>query len=351
MISCKSTTSSFVTRGKVRPSVERLEERLALSGTPLDLTTRGSAGMINDAIFRQYDARPTGTGVINSFVRLQAAGAKATVEQGYNTDARPLQFDENKSPQFTRSLHLGDVPLVNIGGVPYREFLLDINQKSSQPLLSLDELRLYVSDSASLTGYNAAAKTLGGLAPVYDLDAGGDNWVKLDYRLNSGSGAGDMLFYVPDRLFGASGSAANVYLYSKFGVNLAGNAGFEEWAAGKSLLTPANGGISGTIYHDANENGVRDEGEEAMPDVTVFLDVNGNGQFDSGDIYTTTDANGQYAFSSLPTGQFTSYTVGVVPPNDTWYTTTNDFVTVSLILDGQQATNVDFGINSSFTPA
>lgn len=334
-------------RSPACPRIEALEGRLALSAATLDLTTRGSAGMINGAIFSQFDARPTGTGVIDSFVRLQTANAKGTVQQGHNTDRRPLQFDENKSPQFTRSLTLGEVPLVNFGGVLYREFLLDINQKSSQPYLSLDELRLYVGDAGNPGYYDAATGKLGVLSPVYDMDAGVDNWVKLDYRLNAGSGAGDMLLYVPDSLFGASGSAANIYLYSKFGVNYAGNAGFEEWAAGKSLLTPANGGISGTIYNDVNNNSARDSGEVGLGDVTVYLDVNNNGSFDAGDVYTTTNQFGQYAFTSLPTGQFATYTVRVLPSDSSWEVTSPDAVTVSLLQKNQQATNVDFGLSQN----
>src|SRR5262245_57271593 len=74
-----------------RLGLEALEDRLVPSGTPtVDLTTRGSFGSINGADFLQFDPKPTGTGVINSFVRLQTSNAKASVEQGYNTSARPL---------------------------------------------------------------------------------------------------------------------------------------------------------------------------------------------------------------------------------------------------------------------
>src|SRR5262245_21293305 len=124
--------------------LDALEDRLALS--TVDLTAAGANGAINGALFQQCDAQPTGTGYIRSFVRVQGANAGASVEHGYNTDARPLQFDENNSPQFTRSLRLGDVPLTSNGGTLYREFLLDINQKSSAPLLSLAELRIYVTN-------------------------------------------------------------------------------------------------------------------------------------------------------------------------------------------------------------
>jgi hypothetical protein len=72
---------------------------------------------------------------------------------------------------------------------------------------------------------------LTGSTLVYRLDAGGDNWIKLDAGLVApGSGQGDMLANIPNSLF--SGPGQYVYLYSKFGVNYANNAGFEEWAPG-----------------------------------------------------------------------------------------------------------------------
>src|SRR4051812_33005486 len=43
------------------PKLELLEDRLAPSAAPtVNLSTRGSIGEINDAIFRQVDAQPTG---------------------------------------------------------------------------------------------------------------------------------------------------------------------------------------------------------------------------------------------------------------------------------------------------
>src|SRR5262249_26536804 len=154
-----------------------------------DLTAAGAHNAFDGALIRQSAPQPTGTGVIHSFVRLQPGG-NVNVEQGYNTDARPLQFDENKSPTFTRSLQLGEAPIVVIDGVAYRGLLLDLNQKASSPRVSLDELRLYVSDSPTLKGYAPCTKHLGGVAPVLDLDADGDNPILLDARLSHGSGSG-----------------------------------------------------------------------------------------------------------------------------------------------------------------
>lgn len=271
----------------------------------LDLTTHGSSGVIEGAIFRQFDAQPTGTGFIDSFVRLQALGAGAQVEQGFNTDARPLQFDENKSPQFTRSLKLSDIPEVNIGGVLYREFLLDINQKASQPYLSLEALRLYVGTAGNLTGMNSAGQ-LAGLSAVFDLDNSADHWLKLNARLNQGSGKGDVLVYVPSSYFGTDPSAF-VYLYSRFGDHFMGDAGFEEWAVSKGPLTCTHGIISGRVT-DTFGTGLRD--------VVVYLDANNNGVLDGDEIYTVTDQDGNYQFENLGAGlgDFSVYHVHVIPP-------------------------------------
>jgi hypothetical protein len=122
----------------IRSTIEQLDERTLPSATVLDLTSHGAEVTNGSFIARQIDAQPTGTGYIDSFVRIQGAASGGGAEQGYNTTARPLQFDENKSPQFTRSLALGQVPVVMVDGVAYREFLLDINKKSSSPLLSVD---------------------------------------------------------------------------------------------------------------------------------------------------------------------------------------------------------------------
>jgi hypothetical protein len=315
----------------------RLECRDVPSATIVDLTTRGASGSVNGAVFRQADPQPTGSGNIDSFLRIQGAAAHGVVQQGYNTDARPLQFDENRSPTFTRGLRLADVPTVNLGGVLYREFLLDINQKGSQPLLSLDELKLYVGGSGNLRGYDAATGRLADLAAVYDLDFDGDSWVKLDYRLNSGSGSGDMLLYVPASAFAGG---AYVYLYSKFGGHYASNAGFQEWAVGQSPVMNT-GSISGIKFHDANQNGVRDADELTLSDWVIFLDANNNGVLDENEVYTITDGNGRYSFHELATGPGFTYFVREVQ-QDGWQQTTQNPQAI-VLMSGEDRDGVDFG--------
>src|SRR2546426_8851548 len=73
--------------------------------TVYSLTTAGSSATIGGALFETNQVQPTGSGLIHSFVRIQTNNA---IERGYNTDARPLQFDENNSATFTRSLPVAD---------------------------------------------------------------------------------------------------------------------------------------------------------------------------------------------------------------------------------------------------
>jgi len=191
----------------------------------LDLNTPGAWGTFDGAIFRQYSEGAGGSGNIDAFVRIQGKG----LQQGYNTDYRPVQFDENTSAIFTHSLLLSEVPTVSDNGTNYREFLLDINQ-DGQNLLSLDNLEIYLEADPSIGLYPDNFTTL-----VYDLDADEDNWIMLDYSLNAGSGAGDMLAYIPDSFFmDEFGIYLNdyVYLYSRFGENSIADDGFEEWAHG-----------------------------------------------------------------------------------------------------------------------
>ena len=112
------------------------------------------------------------------------------------------------------------MPVTTIGGVAYREFLLGVNQNSDSPLLSLDQLKLFVGSRGNMTGYDANG-LLAGQPAVYDMNAGGAcNWVALDAALTHGNGSGDMYLYVPDQVFAAAGNPNPfVYLYSEFRVH------------------------------------------------------------------------------------------------------------------------------------
>jgi hypothetical protein len=97
-------------------------------------------------------------------------------------------------------------------------------------MLSLNKIEIYLAADPVIKGYSVSLGTL-----IYELDtATSDNWIKLNARLNHGSGSGDMLAYIPDNLF-VGGDY--VYFYP-FGKNCLNNAGFLEWAVRKGLPLP-----------------------------------------------------------------------------------------------------------------
>jgi len=181
----------------------------------------GCSELFEGAGWTTTDSQATGTGVIDSFVRVSG---NTDVVDGMNTDDRPLLNDENSSPTFTHDITLGIVPIV----AGYYEFLLDINQTGADPFLSLDGLKICTSGSAQDSVADTCEQA--GSTLRYNLDASGNNWVNLDYSDNSGSGSGDLFVYIPTSLFNNLPGSTFVYLWSQFGVNNNNNDGFEEWA-------------------------------------------------------------------------------------------------------------------------
>ena len=131
--------------------------------------------------------------------------------------------------------------VVSVGGIDYVEFRLDINQNknnSGPSGPSLDNVQLFVSQDNSLTNWtDCNLGGVGGVACTYNMDAGANRALLLDYALNNGSGNGfDLSMLVPVSTFGAAAladpSKYYVYLYSSFGAvggAFAENDGPEEW--------------------------------------------------------------------------------------------------------------------------
>jgi len=192
------------------------------SAITVDLTPgAGSSGTINGALFEFDDQQPAGTGVLNSFLRIQ----QTPTEQGYNTSNPAFPFDEvAPAGGFTRDLQFGE--LQQIGGNYL--FVLDINEPSgsSLSLLSLDALQIYISNVGSQN-----TTILGDLGTlIYDLDAGVDSEILMDYDNAPGSGVSDMLMTIPTSVFAGVSSTDFVILYSAFGDTDPSQDGFEEWA-------------------------------------------------------------------------------------------------------------------------
>ncbi len=342
-----------------RLGLDRLDDRIVPSATRLDLTTRGAEATAAGAVVRQIDGMPADD--LGTFLGLRPGGWWDWFhrEQGYNTDARPLQFhDEVRDPSVTHALRLSDVPEVVVDGQVYREFVLDVGDGGwgRSWVTTLDEVQLFTSDNPDLHGYSARHHTLGGQAPVFDLDSGGDVSVVLNGRLNRGQGKGDMDLLVPDSVFAGADPGAFVFLYSKFGGPGAADCGGESWSVRKDVPppnVPNPASLSGTVYVDTDFSGTFNAGDTGVPGVTVTLTgTNDLGQ--AVNVTTTTAADGTFSFKNLRPGTYTvtiprpagfadgtvsGGTLGGTPVD----TTTDRSVTNLVVAAGVNGTDITFG--------
>jgi len=236
---------------------------LAISGaqasTVIDLTTANASDNTHSGAtggqFQVTQIQPssTGTGVIDSFLRVHS---NDSLEQGYNTSlSTPL---DDVGGNFTRTLALSEIPIVNIGGTLYRQFLLDVNQEGGASKISLNQIQIFQlagdRDDGTVAGPAAGSASVVSFAgtptttEVFRLNnASNANFleIQLDAGLNSGSGSGDMFLYVRNSDF-VPANGANVILYSAFGIQpgstgTGNNDGFEEWAVVKASGTQCIG--------------------------------------------------------------------------------------------------------------
>src|SRR5438094_5704565 len=129
----------------------------------INLLTVNSSGSATGVIGGQYlaiwsPAQPTGTGYIKPFLRIQSKVA----EQGYNTDSvTPAAPLDDKAGIWTHSIRLGDIPKVNINGVLYREFFLDVNESTNggARFISLNQVQIFLSSSDPGSGVTSAGGT------------------------------------------------------------------------------------------------------------------------------------------------------------------------------------------------
>ena len=192
--------------------------------TVVDLINGDTGTITNSYGTAQFDftqPQPTGTGVIQPFLRVQ----NDPNEQGYNTSGG-TPFDDKAGP-WTHDLTFADLmtTAVTISGQNYFKLLLDINEPGgANSTISLDQLQFYTSASGSATTTNISS--LGTLR--YSFSAG--DQVLLDAARNHGSGSGDMYAYIPVSAFAGTASTDFVYMYCAFGNTDASQGGFEEWA-------------------------------------------------------------------------------------------------------------------------
>lgn len=114
-------------------------------------------------------------------------------------------------------------------------------------------------------------------------------------------------------------------------------------------LAARNSTVSGYLRDDANGNGSVDNGEGGRPGVTVYMDADRDGFYDSGELTAVTDASGRFAFSDYYV-QSSSLRVGMtsIPPQ-TIVTFANSERSLSVV-NAQPGIDVDMGEMLLFTP-
>lgn len=70
------------------------------------------------------------------------------------------------------------------------------------------------------------------------------------------------------------------------------------------------GSIHGTKWEDLDGDAIFDEGEPKVSGWTIFIDKDGDGKKDAGEVSAITDANGSYAFTNLKSGNYKVCEVG-----------------------------------------
>src|SRR5262245_17959613 len=97
--------------------------------------------------------------------------------------------------------------------------------------------------------------------------------------------------------------------------------------------------VTGSVFNDADVNGVRSAGEPGVGGAFGYLDLTGDDVADAGDPATVTAADGSYTFADAPTGTYAVRLLGT--PGFTRTTANPAGITVT---DGASFAGGDFGV-------
>ena len=109
------------------------------------------------------------------------------------------------------------------------------------------------------------------------------------------------------------------------------------------------GTLSGSVWHDLNQDQIIDPGEPGIPGINVdlYMDTNENGEYELIDeliATTTTDSNGDYSFTVDSTGRYFVRIILLGQPTISGWLLTTDTDEVGLVVLRVDVTDLDVGI-------
>ncbi len=171
----------------------------------------------------------SGTGTFTPFARLQGS----PTQRGYNTNGT-VEFD-TKTGTWTKAIKISEIPVrTEDGCANCWELWVDINDGNSNKPVSLNDMEIWFTGDANLSGYGESGFA-SGASKEYDF--AGDILIN---DVNQGSGRGDLRYMVPrtgitiptNCNYGNPLCETYFVVYSRWGVTPAGfpsDGGFEEW--------------------------------------------------------------------------------------------------------------------------
>jgi hypothetical protein len=116
--------------------------------------------------------------------------------------------------------------------------------------------------------------------------------------------------------------------------------GPDQLSSAEATTAPKDGSVSGTVFFDFNGDGVMNGDDRPLGDVTVYVDVNGDGRPGIDEPTTKSNELGGYFFDNLAPGE---YEVREVPPQGLVQTSYGGGPGRAIVRSGQRYRFVNFG--------